>query len=730
MADNFDPDAYLAAKTSAAPAGFDPDAYLAEKTGGAPVLATPKYKFSDDAIKSAINTKGSTVIYMRPDQYLALTPDLPDNPKTDRKGASLKKSLDKGDEVDEVPSLNVNVAKDGTAKVVDQDGRHRALFAQQNGLDQIPVRIQHGGQQALITKLAGMKDGSEPIPYDFKPVLPPVTASAKAAKGLPRWDPLGDTGRFAEASYEALKGDLKQAAAPIQSPSDIAKTGAGLLKAPIDALGIAASPIIGGGLHGIGGNVIADAVDKDPSKMAGTQFKDPKAFGDSMEDLSLYFAGDEGEEVAAAKGAAGPGGGGGNTLAKLQNAVSGATKTSAAKVGGDVVDETVGADYAAKVGRLKAEGIDPTIGQRKGGQVRRAEEAAKSDPLVGGAVRAQEQKAVDGFNRALYNRVLGPIGKKVSADIPVGRGALKTVGNKVSDEFETLKPKMRLKGDDDKFIGDLAEIRTQVGELPPAQQSQFEAILNNRLLHRMGQTGELDGETFKTVESELGTLARTYKSSADAAHRGLGDAISDVTDAMRSGLERSSDPGIRKQLANANKSYAILTRVEDAAAARKASGGVISPGDLLGSIKKMDKSARKRAFARGDALLQDFAQDSWDVLGNKMPDSGTPERLNFNHHGLLMYGVGKVTNPIASAAMNLAKRAETGAPAGPMSGNTLLHTTPLPGVQNQIAKGVHQMARVNGLRTMMNAAQAAAAQRNSLAAITAAQPPASSPQDQ
>jgi hypothetical protein len=290
---------------------------------------------------------------------------------------------------------------------------------------------------------------------------------------------------------------------------------------------------------------------------------------------------------------------------------------------------------------------------------------------------------------------------------------------------------MRLKGDDDEFIGDLAEIRTQVGELPPAQQSQFEAILNNRLLHRMGQTGELDGETFKTVESELGTLARTYKSSADAAHRGLGDAISDVTDAMRSGLERSSDPGIRKQLANANKSFAILTRVEDAAAARKASGGVISPGDLLGSIKKMDKSSRKRAFARGDALLQDFAQDAWDVLGNKMPDSGTPERLNFNHHGLLMYGAGKVTNPLASAAMNVAKRLDTGPGAGPMSGNALLRNAPLPGVQSQVAKGVHAIARVNGLRAAMGAAQAAAAQRNTLAAITRAQQASPQPtQDQ
>lgn len=328
------------------------------------------------------------------------------------------------------------------------------------------------------------------------------------------------------------------------------------------------------------------------------------------------------------------------------------------------VDAPAGADYAAKVAKLRKEGIEPTLGQIKGGQARRAEEAAKSDPLIGGAVRDQEHRAIQSFNKALYNRVLAPIGQKAPEGLQAGRDAVKLIGDKVSKAYEALIPKMKLVPSDE-FVGDLAELRTTVGELPPAQQSQFEAILNNRVLHRLGQSGEMDGATFKQVESEVGRLSRNYRGAPDPAQRELGDKLDDLLGIMRSQLEKSSAPEIRAELKKTNESYAMLTRLEDASNARRGAGGVVAPGDLLGAIRKMDRSVRKRSFARGDALLQDFAEDAYDVLGNKMPDSGTPERLNFNHRGLLMYALSKATNPAASGTMNMLKNrmmAETSRP--------------------------------------------------------------------
>ncbi len=320
--------------------------------------------------------------------------------------------------------------------------------------------------------------------------------------------------------------------------------------------------------------------------------------------------------------------------------------------------------YSDKVARLKDQGVVPTLGQRLGGQARRQEESAKSDPLVGGAVRKQEQIATDSFNTALYNKVLEPIGQKYEGKA-VGRDAVKVVGDKVSAEYESLKPKMSLVPDDE-LINGLSDLRKNVGELPPAQQSQFEAILNNRVLHRVGTNG-MDGGTFKQVESEISKLARDYKGSPDPAQRGLGAAIEDINGLLRDNLERSSAPEIRTELQKVNQSWALLTRLEDAAQARKGSGGVVTPGDLLGSIRKMDRTVRHRSFARGDAALQSFAEDAMDVLGNKLPDSGTPERLAFNHHGLLMYALGKATNPLAGGAMNVAKGIAGREPGPPLN---------------------------------------------------------------
>lgn len=273
--------------------------------GNDPVVGTKNYKFSDDAVSSAIKNS-SKVVYMHPDQYLALTPDLPSNPRSDKKGASLAKSLAKGDDVDEVPSLDVTVGNDGTAKVVDQDGRHRAQFAKDAGVDLIPVAVKRSGEKGLITHLAGMKDGSEPVPFDFKPVLPPqktkpaATAPAAAPDkpaGLLRWDVLGDIGRSAEGAVKATGDDLKAAFPnPLtmdRGPVATAKRMGNALKAPLDAMGVVASPVTGAA-HALAGSALSYFTHAFP--IPG---HDPKADADEGVDQAMMGLGPEGMEGGA-----------------------------------------------------------------------------------------------------------------------------------------------------------------------------------------------------------------------------------------------------------------------------------------------------------------------------------------------------------------------------------------------------------------------------------------------
>lgn len=311
--------------------------------------------------------------------------------------------------------------------------------------------------------------------------------------------------------------------------------------------------------------------------------------------------------------------------------------------------------YAEAVKALQKEGVDLTLGQTHGGIVRRAEEAHKSNPLTGTAIREAENRSIQTFNKAAYNRVLANINEKFAGD-EIGRAGIKQVGDKLNTAYERIKPKLALKPDD-QFVDDMAQTRTEASEMPDAQEKQFETILNNRLLKRVGADGNIDGQTFKQIESEIGHLAAVYKSSGDAAHRELGGALQDVVTHLRENLERSSDPSVREELKKINTGWAMLTRLENAASRRAGSGGVFTTGDLLQAVKSGDRSARRRTFARGDALMQDFAETAHSVLPDKLPDSGTAERQMWNNlTGIILKGAGTATNPLYKRAAETMKK--------------------------------------------------------------------------
>ena len=148
----------------------------------------------------------------------------------------------------------------------------------------------------------------------------------------------------------------------------------------------------------------------------------------------------------------------------------------------------------------------------------------------------------------------------------------------------------------------------------------------------------MDGKTFKTVESDLLRQSRNLKGSPDPNARGLGGALEETLDALRQDMVDHSPAKYKARLQALNSSYARFTRLEDAAARRQGGAGEITPQDLLAAVKKGDHTIRKGAFARGDALLQGFAEDADRVLTSKVPNSGTADRMLANR-ALGMHGV-------------------------------------------------------------------------------------------
>ena len=280
---------------------------------------------------------------------------------------------------------------------------------------------------------------------------------------------------------------------------------------------------------------------------------------------------------------------------------------------------------------LSQAGVLMTPGQRLGGKFKDLEDAATSIPILGSFIKSGRANSLDSFNQAVGRQALEPIGESLSG-VRAGHGLIDEVGTKLGNAYDSLLPNLQFTPDR-QFSIDLNRVKNGiVARLPDQEAKQFDSVINGALAKRIGRT-PMDGQSFKDAESELTHFANNYRGSPNPQQRDLAYAIDGVTKAMRSGLERSN-PAQAQQLANINSGYAMFSRMRSAATRRVTSGGVFTPNDLLNAIKTGDKSAGKGSFARGDALMQTFAEAGQRVLPSSLPTSGTVER------GATMAGLG------------------------------------------------------------------------------------------
>lgn len=307
---------------------------------------------------------------------------------------------------------------------------------------------------------------------------------------------------------------------------------------------------------------------------------------------------------------------------------------------------------AAGAKELIEAGVSPTPGQVMGGVWRRIEEGAKSIPLLGDAIRAGEKRAVEQFNRTAINKALEPIGQTLPKNMPVGRQAVDHAKEVIGQAYDDLLPKLTAKVDQ-QFIGDVSNLMglARSGGLPDNMVKQLGDVLEFHF-KKISPNGTLTGQTLKEIESDLGRLAAKYGRSQVGSEQLLGDAFKEAQRLLRGWVERSN-PQYADQLSKINTAYSRYLRVENAAGRLGSQEGVFSGAGLSAAVKSLDPSLRKGAYARGKATMQDFAEAGKNVLGAKVPDSGTAFRLA-NMLGLGALGGGFAVHPALPFAMGAA----------------------------------------------------------------------------
>lgn len=269
-------------------------------------------------------------------------------------------------------------------------------------------------------------------------------------------------------------------------------------------------------------------------------------------------------------------------------------------------------DPAAK--SLMDEGITPTIGQILGGRAKTTEEKLTSIPLIGDAISNAYGRGLEQFNNVALNRALEPIGETTTK---IGRDGIDEVATKLGDAYNKVLPNLSLNINQNIAQG----VANAGANLPTTEAMMFNDILQKQFNKYGGLNGTLTGDQIKSIESELGNMAKGYRGDASYDKKQLGTSISGAQDVIRTELA-NQNPTFGPQLQAINQGYANFARLRGAASAVK-EDGPFTPNQLASAIRQQDKSAGKGQFARGNAMMQDLSDPAVGVLANKFPESGT-----------------------------------------------------------------------------------------------------------
>jgi hypothetical protein len=313
--------------------------------------------------------------------------------------------------------------------------------------------------------------------------------------------------------------------------------------------------------------------------------------------------------------------------------------------------------------KLIQEGISLTPGQRMGGVTQSIEDFATSLPVVGTAVKGAQRRGIDDFNRAAINRALSPIGQKLDDNTPVGRTGIDEMLTKLSGAYDDLLPNVRFQADI-RFRSEISELADMVKSIEKGKF--FKKYLDDNVINKLGSNGEMRGETFKKVESELTKKIRSYnKPQASGADTDLRDALIQTRRLLREGLERSphNTPEQGQFLQKINKAWSRSQIVEDAAGSPSATvrttprlfgteediSGVFTASDLNRAVRR---AAGRRKFARGKGEMQDLSDPATQRLSQTIGESGTTPRA-LAALGLLGGGA-QMIDPFAATLTGLA----------------------------------------------------------------------------
>jgi len=312
------------------------------------------------------------------------------------------------------------------------------------------------------------------------------------------------------------------------------------------------------------------------------------------------------------------------------------------------------------VKRLAQEGVTMTPGQRAGGLANKVEEKAGA---IFPSVKNARGRAMQDWNTAEVNKALHVAGAKPVPAGVSGQAALKHAKKEMQARYTAVLSKMRADAhaapgpnpagsiarpgvpQPGSFLDSVQRVKAVGANLDRAYRRELDRVLDTEVAGRFTSSGKASGETIQRIGEALDENIRSFGNQPNYQERKLIQAYRQVQKDLTDMLMRQN-PKVAPEYKKLEEGYARYKTSIRSAVKAPTQEGRYTPGQRLAAIKARDKSPDKERFAMGEAPGQSEAQEAHSVLGNTLPDSGTPQGMalleagKLASHPLLSLGVG------------------------------------------------------------------------------------------
>jgi hypothetical protein len=291
----------------------------------------------------------------------------------------------------------------------------------------------------------------------------------------------------------------------------------------------------------------------------------------------------------------------------LMGAITGGVGGTALRQGGKALTSRLNREG---LGVLKEAGVQPTVGQALGGMADRTEQKLGSVPFFGDLINDARRRAQGELREAAFQRVAGPLGQTATK---TGTEGVEQAHRFVDEAYDAAKQAMPKLNIADDFSGKIDSMIDGFDErgFAPDTIKQFRKLVDNKVLGRIGDAGELGADQLKLLDSELGDIVAKGSPEMKTMAAEMQQTMMDMA--------AKQSPEYAAQLAKADEAFS-KTAVLDIVGGK---GEKFTPKQLEAAIKANDKTARKNGFARGKGPLRDLSRPGVENLTDSVADSGT-----------------------------------------------------------------------------------------------------------